>query len=280
MDQLLDDLERHGKPADLVEIVAVQLPIIIICDLLGVSPADQDRFRRVSSVVLATGGPTRQEIIAASQELAGYLAELIAQRREQPGDDLLSALVQARDEEDKLSEPELVQLGVNLLFAGYETTANQVANFAYVLLTDRPQWNRLLADRTLVPNAVEELLRWIPLAASGGFARIATEDVELSGVLVKKGEAVFAKTHAANRDDSVFGCPEQLDLTREEIPHMTFGHGMHRCLGAQLARLELQVALDALLTRYPNLALAMPAEEVEWKTGVLLRGPETLPVTW
>ncbi|MBF6064103.1 cytochrome P450 [Nocardia terpenica] len=280
VNERLDAIENAGPPADLVQGLALPLPVTVICEMLGVPTRDQHRFRDFSDAVLSTTAYTREEIDTARVHLEDYLAELIAQRRAEPTDDLLGALVAARDNEDRLTESELVSLGVGLLIAGHETTANQIANFTYLLLTQRDQWELLRARPDLVPGAVEELLRYVQLGSGGGFARVAMEDVVLSGVTVRAGESVFVNTQAANRDERIFDRSEELVLTRENNPHMAFGHGVHHCLGAQLARVELQVALGTLLHRFPTLRLAVPLEEVPWKTGLLVRGPKSLPVSW
>ncbi len=283
VDERLDEIERIGAPVDLVANLALPLPVTVICEMLGVPPRDQHRFRDFSDAVLSTTAYTIEEIAAARGELENYLAEVIAERRTAPtGDsgDLLGALIAARDNDDRLSEQELVQLGIGILIAGHETTANQIANFTYLLLTTPGEWERLREDPELVPDAVEELLRYVQLGAGGLFARMATEDVRLRDVTVHAGDAVLVNTQSANRDETVFHHPAELDLTRRDNPHIAFGHGAHHCLGAQLARLELQVALASLLRRFPRLALAVPADEIPWKTGLLVHGPVALPVTW
>ena len=282
VDERLDEIERTGAPADLVANLALPLPVTVICEMLGVPPADQHRFRDFSDAILSTTAYTAEQIAAARSERETYLAEVVAERRAAPdtGDDLLGALVAARDNDDRLTEQELVQLGITLLIAGHETTANQIANFTYLLLSTPGQWEALRADPDLVPGAVEELLRYVQLGSGGAFARVATQDVEVGGTVVRAGEAVFVNIQSANRDESVFHDPAELDLTRRHNPHIAFGHGVHHCLGAQLARVELQVALGSLLHRFPRLRLAVPAEEVPWKTGLLVRGPVALPVTW
>lgn len=280
VDGLLDAIERDGPTADLVQRFALPLPVTVICEMLGVAPQDQYRFRDFSDTVLSTTAHSREQIAAAREALEAYLAELVDQRRRQPTDDLLGALVLARDNEDRLSEEELVNLGIGLLIAGHETTANQIANFTYVLLTQPEYWAMLHARPELIPGAVEELLRYVQLGSGGSFARIATEDVELRGVTVRAGEAVFVNTQSANRDEAVFDAAGELDLARKHNPHIAFGHGVHHCLGAQLARLELQVALGSLIRRFPALRLAVQSEDVPWKTGLLVRGPQALPVSW
>lgn len=280
VDEKLTALERAGAPADLVEGFALPLPVTVICEMLGVPPRDQHRFRDFSDAILSTTAYTREQIESARVSLETYLAEVVAERRQRPTDDLLGALVAARDDEDRLSERELVNLGVGLLIAGHETTANQIANFTYVLLTQREYWELLRAEPELIPGAVEELLRYVQLGAGAGQPRVATEDVVLSGVTVRAGDSVFVNTQAANRDENVFDDPESLDLTRQRNPHVAFGYGAHHCLGAQLARVELQVALEALLERFPSLRLSLPLDEIPWKSGLLVRGPKQLLVEW
>jgi cytochrome P450 len=206
---------------------------------------------------------------------------LVDRRRADPTDDLLSALVGARDEGDRLSEEELVRLAVTLLISGHETTANQLGNAVFVVLSEG-HWEQLVSGGPdLVPRAVEELLRYIPLGASVDFARIATEDVEVGGQHVQAGEAVLVEFYAANHDQRAFTDPDHLDLMREnDNSHLTFGHGVHHCLGAQLARLEMQVAVTALITRFPTLRLAVAPEEVRWRSDRLVRGVQALPVAW
>ncbi|PXX59154.1 nocardicin N-oxygenase [Nocardia tenerifensis] len=280
VDERLTEIEKAGPVADLVQSLALPLPVTVICEMLGVPTRDQHRFRDFSDTVLSTTAHTPQQIEDARTALEDYLAEVVAQRRRQPTDDLMGALVAARDNDDRLTEDELVNMGIGLLIAGHETTANQIANFTYVLLSEPRQWALLRERPELVPGAIEELLRYVQLGSGGSFARVATEDVELSGVTVRAGESVIVNTQAANRDESVFENSEELDLTRNDNPHMAFGHGVHHCLGAQLARLELQVAIGSLLQRFPTLRLAVPVEEVPWKTGLLVRGPKALPVSW
>jgi cytochrome P450 len=279
-DGLLDRMVEHGPPADLVEEFALPLPVTVICELLGVPYEDRNDFRRWSDAVLSTTALTREQVQEYLDNLHEYMAGLVAKRRVDPTEDLLGALVRARDEEDRLTEDELVRLGVGILVAGHETTASQIPNFVYVLLTRSGEWQRLRTEPELVPRAVEELLRYIPLGAAAGFPRYATEDVELGGVLVRAGEPVLAVVASANRDERVFADPDTLDLAREANPHVGFGHGVHHCLGAPLARMELQVALDSLLRCMPELRLAAPEPELRWKTGMLVRGLESFPVSW
>lgn len=279
-DSLLDDLVAAGSPTDLIEHFALPLPVTVICELLGVPEADRADLHRWSAAMLSTTALPVQRVREYGGNLNAYMARLVAARRREPSDDLLGALVQARDEQDRLSGPELVELALGLLVGGHETVSSELPNFVYVLLIQPKLLRHLQDSPELLPNAVEELMRWVPLGTLAAFARYATDDVQLEGGLVRAGEAVMVSLAAANRDDRVFTDPERIDLTREPVPHIAFGHGPHRCVGAQLARMELQVALATLLRRLPTLRLAVPEPELRWKTGMLVRGLDELPVAW
>jgi cytochrome P450 len=279
VDELLDTMVGAGPPADLARLVAWPTPMMVISELLGV-PADRwADLRRWTERTLALGaGTSVEQITDARARLMEYLAGLAAERRRQPSDDLIGALVVARDEGDALSEDELVRLVMALLIAGHETTANQIGNFAYLLLSERDRWSRLAeAGPEAVPAAIEELLRYTPMAMSADFARIATEDVEVGGQVVRAGDAVLVQIHSADRDAAVFRDADELDLTREPNPHIAFGHGVHHCLGAPLARMELQVVFETLVKRLPGLRLAA---DVEWVSDRLVRGARGLTVAW
>ncbi|MEH1128715.1 cytochrome P450 [Micromonospora sp. CPCC 206061] len=279
--ELVDRMIAAGPPADLVERFATPLPITVICELLGVPVEDQDRFHVWSEAVVSTTSLSVEQIAGYIQNLFAYMRGLIAARRREPTDDLISALVRVRDEDnDRLTEDELVRLLTGLLAAGHETTVTQIPNFAYVLLTNPDKLAELRADPELVPAAVEELLRYVPLGVASSFARYATEDVELGGVLVRAGEPVIGSLSSANRDEEVFPNPDSLDFGRSTNPHIGFGHGAHHCVGAQLARMELQVAVDVLVRRFPDLRFAVPEEELHWKSGMLVRGLKRMPVAW
>jgi nocardicin N-oxygenase len=219
------------------------------------------------------------EVERAGVELREYLADAVTRRRAHGSDDLLGALVLAGDD-DRLTDGEIIAFGVTLLMAGYAPTSHQIGGSVFALLHEPRHWRRLVADRDLLPSAVEELLRYCPMPASGGTIRIATEDVELGGVQIKAGEAVLPALVSANRDEQVFAHADELTLDRTDNPHVAFGHGIHRCLGAQLARAELRLTLSALLDRLPGLRLAAPAERIRWQLGGMQRGPAELPVTW
>jgi cytochrome P450 len=220
----------------------------------------------------------------AREGMLDYLRGLIAERRARPTDDLFSALVREADSGGRITEDELVALGENLVANGYETMANEIANFVFILLTHPDQLAWLRADLSRVPAAIEELLRFVPLAAgapgAGGHARIATADIEVDGVTFAAGDAVLPAINSADRDELVFAEPDRLDLNRAHIAHLTFGYGPHHCLGAQLARMEFQVILTSLLSRFPTLRLALHPDEVPWKASHIQRGPAELLVAW
>ncbi|NUP53372.1 MAG: cytochrome P450 [Catenulispora sp.] len=278
--ELIAALTAAGPPADLIAEFALLLPIKVICGLLGVPYADRDRFSSLARVLLSSTAYTREQVGAAVEELGDYLYDLIDQRRENPTGDLIGVLVSARDVDDRLSEEELITLCGTLLGAGFENVANSIGNMTFLLLTHPDELRALREHRELIPAAVEEMLRYAMAGLGASHARIAMEDLEIAGVPIRRGEAVFASLPSANHDPAVFRDPEVLDFRRAHNPHLAFGHGPHVCLGAHLARLELQVALAALLEAFPDLALAVPAQEVPWKIGLTVRGPESLPVRW
>jgi len=278
---LLDEMVKAGPPADLGQAFAVPLPGLMICELIGVPYADRDEFREWVGAFMSVTALTAEQRMARMGQLAGYLATLAAQRRQAPTDDLLGALVVASDEGDHLTEDEVIQLTLLILAAGYESTASQITNFTYALLT-HPDQHAVLRERPdLMPDAVEELMRWVPLLVTADtLPRYALADVELSGGTVPAGDPVLLAKHAANRDPRMYGDPDRLDITREPKGHLGFGHGAHHCLGAPLARMDIQVGLTALLHRLPGLRLAVPEDRLEWKTGMAVRGPVALPIAW
>ncbi|QGV80255.1 cytochrome P450 [Streptomyces ficellus] len=273
----LDGMEAMGPPADLVEHYALPIPVAVICRMLGVPEEDRPRFRVWSDAALSTSSLSAEEADRNREELRAYMAGLIEDHRKNPRPDLMTALIDARDTGDRLTELELVDLCVGILVAGHETTASQIPNFCHALL-DHPDQLALLRERPeLVAGAVEELLRFVPLGSGAAFPRYAKEDVEVGGTLVRAGEPVLVAVGAANRDALKFSAPGRLDVTRAGVQHLGFGHGVHHCLGAPLARLELQEALRALITRFPSLHLA---GDVVWKNQMLVRGPREMPVGW
>jgi cytochrome P450 len=278
---LIDEMVKAGQPADLVQALAVPLPGLMICELIGVPYADRDQFRDWVGAFMSVTAVTVEQRGELIGQLAGYLANLAAQRRQTPTDDLLGALVIASDEGDRLTEDEVIQLTLVLLAAGYESTASQITNFTYALLTHPDQLALLRSRLDLMPGAVEELMRWTPLlAVADVLPRYAREDVELSGGTVRAGEPVLLAKHAANRDPRRYDDPNRLDITRDAQGELGFGHGAHHCLGAPLARMDMQTALTALLQRLPDLRLAVPEAELQWKSGMAVRGPVALPIAW
>lgn len=270
--QITDELlDRFDNPAELVEGLAVPLPVTIICELLGVSYEDRAAFGGWTKNLMSTTAP--EKAAEGVRNLLGYITKLVEQRAEQPTSDLLGALVGLGE----LTRHEVIMLGWILLLAGHETTTNEIANAVVTLLEHPDHLAALQADPSLLPTAVEELLRFIPLGAGAGFPRVATKDMELAGIPIKKGESLLVSVASANRDAAEFADPDRFDIRSDAGRHLAFGHGIHYCLGAQLARMQLQVALGTLLRRFPRLKLA---QHVEFKKGTLVRGPEKLHVTW
>lgn len=276
--RLLDAMAEMGPPVDLVEHFARPLPVITICELLGVPDEDRESFKEWTDAALTLAPHATGTVTAARQRLADYLRHLIAEKQQTPGDDLLGTLIAARDE-DRLRPAELVTVAATLITAGYHTVANSLANSVLALLRHPAQLDPLRGAEEFPAAAVDELLRWTPGPVSGGTIRIATEELKVGTTVIRPGEAVIPSTASANRDADAFADPDTLDLTRAENRHIAFGHGIHRCLGAPLARVELQVAFGALLHRFPALRLAAPEEQLTWGTG-MLRGVTALPVTW
>ncbi|MFI9324532.1 cytochrome P450 [Kitasatospora aureofaciens] len=275
--ELVDAMEAAGRSADLVRDFALPIPMSVICELLGVPIEDQPRFKEWNDSLLSTDAADSERTRRNLGELSQYILGLIARRRAEPGEDLMTALIEARDVDDQLSEIELVQLCIAILIAGYEATSSQIPNFVVTLLDHPDEYARLRANPDLMPGAVEELLRFVPLASSAMFPHYALEDVRVGGTLVRKGEPVFVSIGAANRDARRFAEPERLDLGREAQAHLAFGHGMHHCIGSALGRVELIEAMRVLVTRLPGLRLD---GDIEWKTATFFRGPRRLPVTW
>ncbi|MFF7457198.1 cytochrome P450 [Kitasatospora sp. NPDC008115] len=269
----LEAMERGGPGADLVEVFARPVPALMICELLGVPYADRERFQGHAETLM-TADASPEERYAAMAGLEEYMAELVAAKRVEPADDLLGDLTRDSD----LTDEELVGLGGFLLAAGLDTTANMIAHGTFALLRNPAQAEALRRDPALAPQAVEELMRYLTIAHTS--IKSALEDVELEGRLIRAGESVTLSLEAANRDPERFPDPDSLDLHRKAAGHLGFGHGMHQCLGQQLARVELTVALPALLDRFPTLRLAVPADEVPLRTTMNIYGVHRLPVTW
>jgi cytochrome P450 len=269
--QLADALRGRQTP-DLIDEYATPLPIAVIAELLGIG--DRDRFRwAAEQIVSPVGGHDRQE---AYQWMSGYLAEIVAGKRADPGPDLLSALA-TETTDDKLDDAELIGMAFLLLIAGYETTANLIGTIL-LGLAQRPELTRALrADLSLVPAAVEEFLR-LDSPVQTGTERFATEDTRIGDTLVHRGDMLLVSLAAANRDPARFTEPDTFQLDRS-TGHVAFGHGVHHCLGAQLARMEAEVAVTTILTRVSHISLAISDSELEWRPGLLMHGVRHLPVS-
>jgi cytochrome P450 len=278
-DELIDAMMTAGPPGDFVEAFAAPLPAIVISDLVGAPSADHPRLREWMDTALSITAHTATEVRSAGEQLAGYLTRLIAARRAEPADDLLTALIEARDAGDRLSEQELMFTTYIMLIGGYETTAGLLANSLLTLHRHADQYALLRDKPDLIPDAVEEILRYVPIAKAS-MERVATADVSLSGCPVPAGTTVIPLQYSGNRDEALTADPDRFDVTRTPVPHLAFGHGVHYCLGAQLARLELQTAYTTLFRRLPDLRPALRATELSWKEGLITRGPVTLPVVW
>ncbi len=278
--ELIDELTTMPQPVDLIEHFSLPLPVQIICELLGVPAEDRHLFHQWSDAVL--GDLTRDPAVigAAFAQLNAYFERLVALKRKNPADDLMTALIEARDEKDRLSEEELVRLCQTVLVAGHETTANMINLFLLNLHEYPDQLAHLEQHPETIPQAVEELMRFAQLGTGGVLIRVATEEVELGDVTIPAGGAVLALTIIANRDPDLLENPDHLDVTRPAPAHLSFGAGVHHCLGAQLARMELQEALRGLLTRLPGLRVDVPVEELSFKEGMILRSLHALPVRW
>lgn len=276
VDRLLDAVEAQGPPAELVSAFALPVPSIVICDLLGVPYEDHDFFEEQSRRLLR--GPTAADTEDALAQLEGYLGDLIDRKRLKPGDGVLDDLVARGSGDGGPEREELVQLATILLVAGHETTANMISLGTYTLLRHPERLAELRADPGLVPTAVEELLRFLSIA--DGLLRVAREDIDVAGTVIRAGEGVVFSTSVINRDASAYSDPDTLDWARSARHHVAFGFGIHQCLGQNLARAELEIALGTLLRRLPGLRLAVPAEEVPFKPGDTIQGMLELPVTW
>jgi cytochrome P450 len=280
VDGLITALLERPQPADLVTGFSLPLPVQVICEMLGVPAADMEQFHAWSDTVMGDWQRDSDEIMTALADMYGYFAGLIEIKRAEPADDLMTALIGARDQADRLSEEELTRLGCTLLLGGHETTANQI-NLSLLVLLDHPaEMGKLRADPGLIPGAVEEFMRYVRLGGGLPPARVTTEEVQLGGVTIPAGEVVVPLFATANRDPSVFSYPDRFDVSRAPGNHLAFGAGVHHCLGAQLARLELQEAFRGLLGRVPGLRLAVPAKELRFTPGMAIHSLCELPLRW
>lgn len=279
-DELLDSVERQGH-MDVIHAYALPIPTTIIAEMLGVPVVDRHRFHRWSNAIVSStpSGWGMLKAIPNALAFMRYIRKLIKARRTQPQDDLVSALVQAEEAGEQLSEDELLAMIFLLLVAGHETTVNLIGNGTLALLEHPDQIARLRNDPTLITPAVEELLRYASPVETAT-ERYAREPITLAGVTIPRGALVFAVIASANRDERQFTNPDALDITRAPNKHLAFGQGVHYCLGAPLARLEGQIAINTLLRRYADIRPVVAPQALRWRRGLVVRGLEALPVAW
>ncbi|AFU01294.1 cytochrome P450 [Nocardia brasiliensis] len=273
----IDDLLAAGPPADLVGQFALPVPSMVICRLLGVPYEDHEFFQDASRRLVQS--TTAEGAIAARRDLAVYLDGLITRLQAEPGPGLLSSLVADQLAHGEIDREDLVSSSILLLVAGHETTASMTSLSVITLLEHPDQHAALRADPSLIPGAVEELLRYLAIADIAG-GRFAKDDIEIDGHVIKQGEGVLISNSIANRDGSVFAEPDTFDVHRSARHHIAFGYGVHQCLGQNLARLELEIILGSLFERIPTLRLAVPTEQLTLRPGTTIQGVNELPVTW
>ncbi|MFG3001766.1 cytochrome P450 [Streptomyces sp. NPDC048340] len=276
VDRLIDGMVARGPRAELVSAFALPVPSMVICALLGVPYEDHEFFEGESRRLLR--GPEAADVEDARDRINGYLRELIERKRREPGDGLLDELVTQRLETGETDVDELVSLAAILLIAGHETTANMISLGTFTLLSHPEQLAELRSDPVLLPAAVEELMRFLSIA--DGMLRVATEDIEIAGVTVRPDDGVVFSTSVINRDGDVFEDPDALDWHRSTRHHLAFGFGIHQCLGQNLARAEMEIALGALFRRLPGLRLAADPDRIPFKSGDTIQGMVELPVAW
>jgi cytochrome P450 PksS len=276
-DELLERVARRGE-MDLINDYALPLPMTIITEILGVPTRDRHKFHKWSKAVVSLSSPNATvRVIPSVWMFIRYLRRFFKVRRRDPQDDLASALIQAEEAGDKLSEDELLAMVFLLLIAGHETTVNLIGSGTLALLENPDQMEKLRREPSLIKSAVEELLRYTaPVFMST--ERYAREEVTIHGVTIPRGEMTLGVIGSANRDETVFENPARLDITREPNKHLSFGQGIHFCLGAPLARMEAQIAVNTLLSRMPDLRLKSSPDSLRWRPSMILRGLDALPV--
>ncbi|MFI7123018.1 cytochrome P450 [Amycolatopsis sp. NPDC049868] len=275
VDALAKRLADGERSVDLIDALAFPLPMKVICEILGVPEDRRTAFRKWSHAVLSPASPA--EFVTASAEMTEYLSVLVAEKRDRPGEDILSAIVAADEHGDRLSDSEATGMASLLLVAGHETTMNLIGNGVLALLKDRAQWDRLRREPGLLTGAVEEFLR-IDSPVNTATVRFATEPVTIGATTVLPGSTVLLAIGSANRDPEVFERPDEIDLQRPRGKSLAFGHGIHYCLGAALARMEGEIAFRVLADRVPTLALAVEPGSLNWQSSLLIRGLTELPV--
>jgi len=282
VDGLLDDLEAHGDAVvDLVKGFAFPLPFTVISELLGIPESDRDHLGSWFTTLLAPSSSPEPpaEAAAASESIVRYLVELLASKRRTPGEDLVTDLVNAADRDDALSEQEMLSTIFQLVVAGHDTTTSLIGNGTVALLLHPEQRDALVADPGLVPRAIEEILRWDAPVQHSTF-RYTRQDVAVGGTIIPAFAQVIISLAAANRDPERYADPDTLDIARADTSHLAFGHGIHHCLGARLARLEAEIAFTTLHCRFPTMRMAVPRSQLRWShgDGLVLRGLDELPV--
>ncbi|MFG2117970.1 cytochrome P450 [Streptomyces sp. NPDC048710] len=279
-DRLLDDMEKQGPPADVVQHLSNPLPQHAILDLLGIEREEWPRIEESVHQLLVVGAGTKEAAATAKADLTAYFSKLVEQRRNSPGPDIISAMAAAREGEEQLDDKELAVMALTLALSGQDTATCQISDITYLLLT-RPELMQHLRRRPeTVTDVLHEMLRCIPFRKGVGIPRVALEDVELDGARIKAGDFVHVSYLTANRDPERYPAPHAIDLDRPIAPHMTFGWGGHRCIAMPLAMAELEVAIGRLVERFPGLRLAVPPEELRWDTETIRRFPLELPVAW
>lgn len=280
VDARIDAMLAAGPPADLFADFALPVPSLVICELLGVPYADREFFQTRTGLMISQSTPPAQRQ-QATAEMLGYFDRLVTAKEADPGDDLLGRLI-VRDGESPdgraFDHRLLVSLATLLLIAGHETTSNVISLGTLALLRHPDQLAKLMADQTLVPGTVEELLRYLSIVEAG--FRVATADIEVGDTVIRAGDAVVTVAGSANRDDTAFAHADDFDITRNARHHVAFGYGVHQCLGQNLARSELEVVFGTLFGRMPELRLAVPLDEVPFKNDSTIYGVRGLPVTW
>jgi len=276
-DELIAAFADRGH-VELMEEFAIPLPMLVICELLGIPEADRTRFRALSRTFISGLGSPDFSVDDAL-EFTAYLRDLIAQKRERPDDALISAMIQARDEGDALTEDELTSMATLMIIAGHDTTLSLIGNGMYLLMIEPERARRLRAEPGLLPDAIDEFLR-LESPVPFGNIRAAVSPIDFGETRVQPGEVVIIGLQSANRDQAQFAAPDGYDVTREGGRHLAFGHGIHYCLGAPLARLEAELAIGTLLRRFPDLRLAVPPTDLTWSQALFVHRLDALPLAF
>lgn len=278
VDEHIDAILAGGGPVDLVEALAIPVPSLIFCELMGVPAEDTETFRAFAETTVKSD-VSPEEVGAATAQMDVYLGKLVAEKDAQDTDDLLGRIIARNKETGALEHGDIVALARMLLFGGFDTITNMIALGTAMLLRHPGQLAEIKQDPSLTANAIEELLRYLSIADSAT-ARVATEDIEIAGVTIRAGEGIIALNGSANRDETAFEDPDTFDIHREIELHSAFGHGIHQCPGASLVRVELEIVFNTLFSRIPDLRLAVAEEDLAFKSHTLIHGMHSLPVTW